>query len=326
MCSHKKIVNKVRLVVAGAGTFGQEHLRTLTRIEDVELVGVADLNAVTAKRSAELYFATRWSVNAPELVDELRPDGLIVATPGDTHVALATCALALGISVLVEKPVAPTMAQADLLARAERASEAFALPGHILRFSEPHRTFVQIARSDEIGPILSVTARRHRDDSHALRYPDIDPMLMTMIHDIDLAVWITEAKAVEVFAIRSPTGLQRSQTFVTARDSKGAAWHLATAWTFPGEAPADRIEVVGERGSVELEVGSHIRQHGAVTRQIDLPQVALDEPLRIELRYFVHCIRSAERPRVVTLRDAITGLAVAEAAIASLQTGAGVRP
>jgi predicted dehydrogenase len=195
----------------------------------------------------------------------------------------------------------------------------------VLRFSEPHRTLAQIVRSDAVGPILSVSARRHRDDSHALRYPDIDPVLMTMIHDIDLAIWITGAEAVEVLAARRPAATQRSETTVTARDSKGAVWRLATAWTFPGAAPPDRIEVIGERGSVELEVGAHIRRYGAVNAQIDLAAPA-DDPLQAELSYFVQCIRSAERPSVVTLRDALTGLGAAEAAIASLRTGGPARP
>jgi predicted dehydrogenase len=102
-------------------------------------------------------------------------------------------------------------------------------------------------------------------------------------------------------------------------------WTLSTAWTFPGTAPPDRIEAIGERGSVELEVGAHIRQYGAVTRQIDLGDVP-DDALYAELSYFVECVRSAKPPDVVTLRDAIDGLAAAEAAMASLHTGTMVRP
>jgi predicted dehydrogenase len=316
--------DKVRMVVAGAGAFGQEHLRTLAGMEDVELAGVADLNPAAAKCSAERYRVARWSSDALELIGSIRPDGLVVATPGHTHVALSSAALALGIAVLVEKPVALTVAEARELALAEAASTGFALPGHILRFSSAHRRFVELAQSGAVGPVLSVTARRHRDDSHASRYPDIDPVLMTMIHDIDLAMWITRAEAAQAFALRRPRENQRSETFLVAADSKGAVWRLATAWTFPGQAPPDRIEVIGEQGSVEMEVGAHIRQYGAVTRQIDLA-VAPDDALHAELSYFVRCIRSPQPQGVVTLNDAIGGLRVAEAAMASLAAGTVVR-
>ena len=320
-----KMADKVRVVVAGVGAFGQEHLQRLARMEAVEVVGVADVNAAAAKHSAERYGAASWGTDTVELVGRTRPDGLVVVTPGHTHVALASRALALGIAVLVEKPVALTVAGAKSLASAEAASTRFVLPGHILRFSDSHRRFVAIARSDAVGPILSVTARRHRDDSHAVRYPDIDPVLMTMIHDIDLAVWITGATAAEVFAVRRPEGKLRSDTFMVATDSKGAMWRLQTAWTFPGEAPPDRIEVIGEQGSVELEVGASIRQYGATSGQIDL-RAASEDPLHAELSHFVQSIRSAEPQQIITLREAIDGLSAAAAVIASLETGKVVRP
>src|SRR5215471_16524547 len=132
----------VRLVVAGAGRFGREHLRTLAAMAGVVLAGVA-----------------AWERDAAVLIDRLRPDGVVVATPGVTHVALATRALAAGASVLVEKPVATTAADAAALAEAAAKGPGFVQPGHILRFSGPHRTLVGIVRSGEIGDILSVIAR-----------------------------------------------------------------------------------------------------------------------------------------------------------------------
>lgn len=320
------MADELRVLVAGAGAFGQEHLRTLAQMDGVVVVGVADINGDAARRAAEKFGTARRDTDAARLIDQTRPDGVVVATPGDTHVALARHALALGIPVLVEKPVVLTPAEAESLAQAEAASTGFVLPGHILRFSPSHRKFAEIAASDDIGPLLSVTARRYRDDDHARRYPDIDPILMTMIHDIDLAVWITKATAVELLAHRRPAGVQRSETIVTATDTGGAIWRLATAWTFPGQAPPDRIEVVGERGSIELEAGHHIRQFGAVTRRIDLNGLDLDEALQMELTYFLRCIRHGERPQMVTLREAINGLSFARAAIESLQTGTTVRP
>jgi predicted dehydrogenase len=319
------MTDAVRVAVAGAGRFGQEHLRALARMNGVKLVGIADVNAAAAEQSGKRYGAA-WSTDAAALVEQERPDGLIVATPGHTHVALASHALARGISVLVEKPVAMSAAEAAVLAQAESGSRGFVLPGHILRFSEPHRRFAEMVRSDAIGPLVSVTSRRHRDDSHAARYPDIDSVLMTMIHDIDLAVWLTGAAVAEVLAVRRPAGTPRSEVMMTATDTKGAIWHLTTAWTFPTEeTPPDRIEVIGERGSVELDVGGQIRQYGKVSRRIDLAGPSLDDALQAELSCFAEAIRSGERPRIVTMRDACTGLAVADAVLESLRTGTLVR-
>jgi len=312
----------MRLVVAGAGAFGREHLRILSTMKDVAVVGVADIREAAAKDARERSGAAETGTDAAVLVSRLRPDGLVVATPGPTHAALAGYALRLGIPVLVEKPVAMNAAEAAALAATEARSGAFVLPGHILRFSAPYRRFVEIARSNAIGPILSVTARRHRDDSHARRYAE-DPVLMTMVHDVDLALWITGAIPDEVVAHRRPAGTPRSETLMTGASLGGAVWRLTTAWTFPTTAPpADRIEVIGERGSVELEAGAAIRVYGDAPLVLDISAADADQAHEAELAYFVACIRGRAKPETVTLGDAVAGLRVADAVLASLQSGA----
>lgn len=311
----------VRLALAGAGLFGQEHLSVIDRIPDVEVVAIADRNEVAAKTAADRHGVQHWGADILSLLERHRPDGVIIASPGQTHVPLALGALALGIPVLVEKPMAMTAAEAQALVEADAKGPGFVLPGHVLRFSSPHRRIADIIKSGEIGRVLSLYARRHRDDSHAVRYPDIDPIMMTMIHDIDLAVWMTGGSAGDVQAFRSPKGAQRSQTLVTARGDHGAIWQLATSWTYPGEAAPDRIEIVGERGGIDFETDAHIRQYGDTSRRIDLAEFGPDDSLFNEDSYFVSCIRSGKRPSIVTAPDALAGLKVAEAALASLGKG-----
>lgn len=318
--------NKVRLAIAGAGLFGREHLRLLSTRDDVDLIGVADMNPGPAETAARRFGIAETSTDAIELTNRLRPDGLIVATPGPTHVAIAANALEHGIPVLVEKPVAMTVADAAALADVNTATGGLVLPGHVLRFSEPHRRFVAIAHSDAIGPILSVTARRHRDDDHARRYRE-DPVLMTMIHDIDLALWITGTRsdAVRVLATRRPSGTSRSETLATIEHGSGPVWRLATAWTFTTDScPSDRIAVVGERGSVALDVDGSIRVFGADPRQIDVT-VDYDAALAAEHAHFVDCIHNRTPPTAVTLDEALDGLVIAEAVLASVNTGEVVR-
>lgn len=320
------MVVRLRIAVAGAGSFGREHLRVLAAMDDVAIAGVADPNRAAAEGAAATFGAGAWTEDVADLLDRTRPDGIVIASPGHTHVALASMALARGIPILLEKPVGLTASDADLLIAAEGESRAFILPGHILRFSAPYRTVADVARSGEIGAVLSVNARNHRDDSHAVRYPDIDPVLMTMIHDIDLAVWISGAELMSVLAFRRPSGTFRSETIATAGDTRGSVWHMSSAWTYPTiKAPPDRLEVIGERGSVELTLGENIRVFGDRPREIDLRTAPADNELRNELSYFADCIRLERRPEVVTLRDARVGLAAAEAIIESALTGEFVR-
>lgn len=312
----------MRIAVAGTGSFGREHLRVLSQSGDVLVAGVADIDQVAATRCAELFGATGVFGDAAEMLDELRPDGIIVATPGSTHVQIACAALHLDIPVLLEKPVALTVAGVDLLIEAEKKSAAFVLPGHILRFSEPYRTVVEIAQSGELGTVLSVSSRNHRDETHATRYPDIDPVLMTMVHEIDMTLLITGAGLASVLALRRPEGTSRSETLITGTGRSGSMWHISNSWTQPTlEGPRDRLEIVCQNGSVELELDEFIRIFGRKRREINLRERPADDMLRTELSYFVNCIRTAGKPTIVTLDDARQGLLAAEAIMESLHTG-----
>ncbi|MFO1047270.1 MAG: hypothetical protein U1E52_05145 [Geminicoccaceae bacterium] len=133
---------------------------------------------------------------------------------------------------------------------------------------------------------------------------------MTLIHDIDLALWMGGAPAVSVAAARRPRGTARSITSVQAEGANGVIWHLATAWVHPGtDTPADRVEVLGTEGSAALFVGSHIELHARETGRIAIP--AEDDPLRTELECFLEGIRAGASRAPVTPEDAVDGLAVA---------------
>ena len=319
--------NKLKIAVAGAGAFGREHLGALARRDDVVIAGVADPNEAATRAAMADFGAAQSFADAVAMLDAVRPHGLIVATPGQTHVAIATAALARDIPVLLEKPVGLNAADAEVLIAAEARSRAFVLPGHILRFSAPYRRTVEIARSGELGAILSVTGRNHRDDSHAVRYPDIDPVLMTMVHDIDLTLWITGGELQSVLALRRPRDSFRSETLITGWDSAGAAWHISNAWTVPTvEIPPDRVEIVCEAGSVEMELGIAIRVYGRNPRVIDLRAEPADDMLATELATFLDGVRRGAHPGVVTLIDARNGLRATDAILRSLATGGLVAP
>lgn len=319
--------DKLRIAVAGAGSFGREHLATLARRGDVTIAGVADPSEVATRSAAADFGAGQAFEDAVTMLDAVRPDGLIVASPGRTHVAIATAALERDIPVLLEKPVGLTATDADALIAAESRSKAFVLPGHILRFSSPYRRTVAIAQSGELGAILSVTGRNHRDESHAVRYPDIDPVLMTMVHDIDLTLWITGGELQSVLALRRPRDTFRSETLITGWDSAGAMWHISNAWTVPTLGiPPDRVEIVCERGSVEMELGIAIRVFGKAPREIDLRSEPPDDMLATEVAAFLDGVRRNVHPGVVTLNDARNGLRATDAILRSLSTGKVVAP
>jgi predicted dehydrogenase len=306
-------------MVAGAGAFGREHLGRLAGRADVEVVGVADTDPSVLELIHSRHGVVNWMTDSSRLIDDVEADAIIIATPAASHVGICVRALSRNLCALLEKPVAPSATAAAPLIASARSSQGFVLPGHVLRFSRAHVRLVEIVRSGEIGEVIYVNSRRYRDDSHAVRYADVDPVLMTLIHDVDLALWVTGSDFRSVLARRSRGVGYRSMTTVSATTATGVACDLRTAWTFAdGELPPDRLEVVGDRGSVELTLGQALHVH-AEGRRIAHAPAAGDDPLRNEHDHFLACVRDRSRAPAIDLPQALAGLRLADAAIESLR-------
>ena len=108
---------KIRVAVVGAGEFGRNHARVYREIETVELAGVLDLNAARAQAVAQ-----EFAVRAFQSIDELQGavDAASVSVPTVSHADVGCLLMAMGLDVLVEKPVAATVAEADTLLGAAR--------------------------------------------------------------------------------------------------------------------------------------------------------------------------------------------------------------
>jgi predicted dehydrogenase len=309
----------VRVLVAGAGAFGKEHLDRLVGRSDAEVVGVADTDPAILELIRSRHGVVNCLTDPSRLIADVEADAIIVATPAASHVDICVRALERNLCALLEKPVAPSAAAVAPLLASARSSGGFVLPGHVLRFSQDHVRLVEIVRSARIGEVIYVNSRRYRDDSHAVRYADIDPVLMTLIHDVDLAQWVTGSDFRSVLARRSGGAGYRSMTAVCATTTRGVTCDLRTAWTFAeGDLPHDRLEVVGDRGSVELIVGQALHVY-AEGRRTDYALAAADDPLRNEQNHFLACVRDRSRARALDLSDALAGLKLADAAIESLR-------
>lgn len=309
----------LHLLLAGLGAFGKEHLSRLTERSDVKVVGVADANPAALEPIRATLGVVECLTDPLQLIDVVEADAIIVATPAASHVEISVHALSRNLPVLLEKPVAPSARSAVPLLAAARSSAGFIMPGHVLRFSQAHVQMVETVCSGRIGKVLYVNSRRYRDDSHAVRYPDDDPVLMTLIHDIDIAQWVTGSDFHSIVARRSEGVGYRSMTAMSATSATGVICDLRTAWTFTdGELPPDRIEVVGNRGSVELTVGAGLDVY-AEGQRTHYPKASEDDPLRNEHDHFFACVRDRSRTPALTLSQALVGLKLADAAIASLR-------
>lgn len=320
------MTKSLRIGVIGAGRFGECHLAAYSRQPGVSVVAVADRDAERAKAVASRWGIEEWFDNGSELINACNPDGVSVVTPGSEHRQHTEAALSRGCCVLLEKPVAVTAADANAIVRAAEASAAFVMPAHILRFAGPYIELYTRMREGAVGRLLAVSSVRDRGRGHTRMYPDIHPALMTLIHDIDLALWLSGSYGLRASAHGRGGHDSNIPSLVWAHveAADGSVWSLHTSWLLPDMAvPTDRLEVYGTDGAIVLELRSSVTLLGASVEAVDheLTPTAHPGAIDAELQYFCECIRNGSSPTIVTLAEAVHGVRIAEAIMASIDEG-----
>ncbi len=320
------MTSPLRVGVIGLGDFGEQHVDAYSRQTNVTIVGVADINPERARAVASRWGVEHYFASAAQLIAACRPDGVSIVSPGTHHVEQTLLALAENCSVLLEKPIAMSSSEVDAIEEAAGAASAFVQPAHILRFTAPYVALRSRVQSGAIGMVLGISALRDRDRDHERLYGDVHPALMTMIHDIDLALWISGSEAVTVSAherggeIDGPPLLLRAQ--IEAAD--GSLWTLGASWLLPVSASlSDRLEVYGTTGVATLDLRPTVNLFGATLESIDheVTREIRGGALERQIDYFCTCLRTETPPSVVTLKEAAHGVRIAEAIIRSASRG-----
>jgi predicted dehydrogenase len=180
--------------VVGVGHLGHHHARAWSRIEGVSLVGGYDVNPAVRERAArDLDLPPFESLEA--LADQV--DLVSIAAPTPRHAELTHFCLSRGLHVLVEKPMAQTVAEGEGMLAAARAGQRALFVGQVERFNPA----VQAARPNLKSPRF---IEAHRLAPIVPRGIDVDVILDLMIHDLDLALWLTRSRVTQVHAVGVP--------------------------------------------------------------------------------------------------------------------------
>jgi UDP-N-acetyl-2-amino-2-deoxyglucuronate dehydrogenase len=186
--------------VVGCGDVSVVHLQAIQKLDGVDLAGVCDTDPERAAAAAERYGVPSFTDHR-ELLDAVRPDVLHVCTPHDQHTPVATDCLDAGVAVLLEKPVAHTVAEADRLIAAARRHPAVKI-GICLqnRYNTAARTARDLLDSGELGPVRggSATVLWHRDAAYYRARPwrgrkarsGGGVLINQAVHTLDLMEWL----------------------------------------------------------------------------------------------------------------------------------------
>ena len=299
---------RIRVAVIGVGALGKHHARILAELPDVELVGVADINEARAREIGGLVNVP-WVTNAAEM--QGRVDAVTIAVPTESHLSLALPFLQRGTAVLVEKPLARGVGEAQQMIDAAAASGAIFAVGHTERFNPA----VAAVRPLLDHPRFIEVHRLGTFPDHSL---DIDVVFDLMIHDLDVVLSIVASEVVGVEAVGVAV-LTRKPDIANAR-LKFASGCIANITA--SRISKDRIRKIRifqrdaylsvDYAAQEVERWRLVKGNGAMPA-IDggKLEVVREEPLKRELADFVAAVRD-KRPPGVTGADGMRALELAQ--------------
>jgi predicted dehydrogenase len=184
-------VSPLRVAIIGAGHLGRIHARIAAALEEIELVAVVD-PVETARTGVAQEFRTRAVADYRELIGEI--EAAIIATPTHTHHAIGMDLLAGGVPLLIEKPLAPTSADANELVTMARKKGLALQVGHVERFNP---ALMAVAADVRDPKFIEAT----RTSGYTFRSTDIGVVLDVMIHDLDIVLSLARSSVADVQAV-----------------------------------------------------------------------------------------------------------------------------
>ncbi len=335
----------IRIALVGGGMHAPAHIRGAAGTPGMRLSAIVDPSPA-AKTVAE-NAGVSWFADHQALLASDRPDATIVATPNVLHVPVALDFIAAGIPVLVEKPIADTVADARRLSDAAQAAGVPLLVGHHRRHNPIVRRARQLIRDGALGRLVSATvlATFLKPDAYFnvawRRQPGGGPVLINLIHEIDLlrflygevtSVQAITANAVRGYAVEDTAAIllhfaNGALGTITLSDAAAAPWTWDLA---SGENPAffkpDGVEThffCGTEGSLTLPKLNHWRYPGArgwnetITASPEAIEAA--NPYVEQLRHFAAVIRGREEP-VISGHDGTRTLEATQAVLTAATT------
>jgi predicted dehydrogenase len=341
-----------RIAVAGAGIIGRAHIDVLLNSSTCALAAIVDpspgAQALAEQRGVPLF------ASLAALIVADRPDAVVLATPNALHVPQALACLEAKLPVLVEKPIAPTVAEAETLARRAEASGIPVLVGHHRAHSPIMAKAREVIASGQLGRLVGVmgSATFYKPDHYFAdgpwrREPGGGPILINLIHEVhNLRMLCGEIVAVQAFSSNAVRGFAVEDTAViNLRFASGALGTFflsdtaacARSWeqtsqenkAYPSYDDEDCYVLTGTNGSLSvptMRLKTYLRpEDHSWWKPFEVGTVGMvrDDPLKHQMEHFGRVVRGEEAP-LVSARDGLNNLRVTEAIVEAAARGCAV--
>jgi len=326
----------IRLGALGYGTWGRHVARVADATTGARLVAIAEADEARRRVATARHPGVAIHADAREVLARPDVDAVLIATDAAGHAALVEAAAAAGKHVLVEKPLALSVAEGRRAVDAAAKGGVLLQVGHLMRYHPAVEVLLRVARA-ELGPIRCVAAQRLNFGQ--LR-TDENVVFSLGPHDLSIMLELFGEMPVSVAAQGAAfvrDGVE-DLAFVTLRFPKGGIGHLHLSWLDPHKVR--RLTVVGERKMAvfdDMEPREKVRVHDSAveapngtwvygenlalrTGDIFIPNFPATEPLAVELAHFVDCVRKGRPPRTGG-EEGIRVVAILAAAQESMRSG-----
>jgi UDP-N-acetylglucosamine 3-dehydrogenase len=311
-------MKRLRVGVFGVGAMGVHHARVYSELAEAELVGVADPREPQARDVAKACHTDAFTAYEQLLKQDL--DAVSIAVPTSLHREVAAKAARCGVHLLVEKPIADTLSNADAIIEAARRCNVKLMVGHIERFNPVILKLKELIVEGELGELLSISCRRVGPNPARIR--DVGIIIDLAVHDIDAISYLYGMQAQHVYAIGGNSfHIKEDYASILLHYAGRKSGFVETNWLTPHKIR--KITVTGTKGVAHADYQD---QSMELWREglIKAVQVEKREPLRNELEHFLHAVGNGERPSPSGEEGKYT-LYVALSAIRSYDSGKNVR-
>ncbi|MDD2807887.1 MAG: Gfo/Idh/MocA family oxidoreductase [Patescibacteria group bacterium] len=298
--------NKLKCAVIGTGNMGKNHVRTYLQIPDVELSAISDTNQELGEKLA-LENKLTFYADYKEMIDKEKPDVVSICVPTNYHFEVTKYCLNKNINVLLEKPIAPTIEQAQEILDLAEKNNIKLLVGHIERFNPAVKKVKEMITKGELGNITAIIARRVGGFPPQIK--DANIAVDLAIHDIDIVNYLLDELPLEISVNKQKNHIeQREDSVEFFLKYKKTSAYIQANWITP--VKIRQLTITGTEGYLEMDY---------ITQQIEFYKsnyqkfkegisdfsdyilrfsepdkfvisVAKKEPLAEELNYFIKCI------------------------------------
>ena len=296
----------LHIAVIGAGAFGRNHIRIYRELPETHLAAVVEPDPA---RLAELPpggpgFPFTETMLAAGARGELRIDAASVCTPTSTHFEVAAALLRAGVHVLVEKPIAATLEEADALIALAAEHGRILTVGHLERFNPAVQALGALLR----GPMFFES---HRLSMFSPRSLDTDVVLDLMIHDLDIVLTLAQSPVTSIHAVGLPILSGRTDIANVRVEFESGCVANFTASRVSTERvrklrffqPHQYVSVdYARQDLLVIEVQSPSKPAAQPVLDLAKPPVAQAEPLGLELASFLRSVETGTKPEVTALQ------------------------